>query len=146
MVNPFEETFPGLSASAYRVTSPSSNCYNCIAWAAGDCENWWWPGPNVKDFWPPGVARAETLVAFLEAFTSLGYVACSGDELEPGFERIALFADAQGMPTHASRQLPSGRWTSKLGNLEDIEHALYDLTGSAYGSVVQIMKRPLLSH
>jgi len=37
----------------------------------------------------------------------------------------------------------SGRWASKLGRSEDIEHALHDLTGTAYGKVVLIMKRPI---
>jgi len=46
---------------------------------------------------------------------------------------------------HAARQLPEGRWTSKLGELEDIEHALHDLTGTVYGSVVLVMKRALLA-
>jgi hypothetical protein len=56
---------------------------------------------------------------------------------------VALFADAQGVLLHAARQLPGGRWTSKLGALEDIEHALQDLVGTEYGSVVQVMKRPV---
>ena len=34
-----------------------------------------------------------------------------------------------GVPKHACRQLSSGRWTSILGNREDMEHALNDLTG-----------------
>jgi hypothetical protein len=91
----------------------------------------------------PGLARAETLAAFREAFVSLGYVECRGDDLETGFEKIALFAKYQGIPLHAARQLPSGRWTSKLGEAEDIDHALRDLEGEVYGSVVLIMKRPL---
>jgi hypothetical protein len=45
-------------------------------------------------------------------------------------------------PLYAARQLPNGRWTSKLGEWEDIEHALHDLTGMVYGSVVLVMKRP----
>ena len=49
----------------------------------------------------------------------------------------------QGVPLHAARHVPSGRWTSKLGELEDIEHALDGLEGTEYCSVVQIMKRPL---
>jgi hypothetical protein len=56
---------------------------------------------------------------------------------------IALFADKNDFPLHAARQLPSGRWTSKLGELEDIEHGLRDLEGDAYGTVVLIMKRPI---
>ena len=48
-------------------------------------------------------------------------------------------------PKHAARQLPSGRWTSKLGFLEDIEHALHDLEGTEYGAVVLVMKRPIIA-
>jgi hypothetical protein len=67
---------------------------------------------------------------------------CPGEEAEPDFEKVALFADAQGKPTHAARQLSSGRWTSKLGKKEDLEHALHALSGAVYGSVVLVMKRP----
>ena len=94
-------------------------------------------------FWPSGVARAETLPAFRDAFASLGYSDCSGEDLEPGFEKIAVFANDQGVPMHAARQLPEGRWTSKLGELEDIEHVLQDLEETEYGSVVLVMKRPV---
>jgi hypothetical protein len=43
---------------------------------------------------------------------------------------------------HAARQLPSGRWTSKIGVLEDIEHSLRDLEGDEYGTATVLMKRP----
>ena len=89
-----------------------------------------------------GAPRTETIAALQQAFASLGYEVCAGEELETGFAKIALFADGEGFPRHAARQLPSGRWTSKLGELEDIEHALNDLAGTEYGSVVRIMKRP----
>ena len=72
----------------------------------------------------------------------LGYTPCDGDVLEVGQVRIALYATTTGTPTHAARQLPDGRWTSKLGRWEDIEHRLPDLEGESYGAVVQIMKRP----
>jgi hypothetical protein len=58
-------------------------------------------------------------------------------------EKIALFADAQGKPTHVARQLVNGRWRSKLGKREDLEHALHDLTGTVYGSVAPLLKPPL---
>lgn len=38
-----------------------------------------------------------------------------------------------GIPSHAARQLPNGRWTSKCGQAEDIEHDLRDLEGRLYG-------------
>jgi hypothetical protein len=72
-----------------------------------------------------------------------GYVVGSDESLEPGFEKVALFADAAGKPTHAARQLPSGAWTSKLGIAVDIEHELHALEGEFYGEVVLILRRPL---
>jgi hypothetical protein len=145
MVNPLESIFPGLAKGVYAVTSAQSKRYNCVAWAAGDTDNWWWPGPNTEvEHWPAAVTRAETLDAFREVFATLGYVVCQGEDLDPGFEKIALFAGNQGDPRHATMQLSTGRWTSKLGNLEDIEHALRDLEGIEYGAVVLVMKRPIV--
>lgn len=145
MVEPIESVFPGLGKSAYRVTSPPTRDYNCIAWTAADTARWWWPDADPDDdaqYWPAGVPSEEAVEAFVAAFATIGYVPCAGEELEGGFERIALFA-ITGVPTHAARQLPTGRWTSKLGLREDIEHALRDLEGEAYGTVVLIMKRPV---
>jgi hypothetical protein len=88
------------------------------------------------------VPRELTRTAFISAFVLLGYVICDAEELEAGFQKIALFADEHGMPTHAARQLPNGRWTSKIGKAEDIEHDLRDVEGVLYGSVVLVMKRP----
>ena len=140
MVAHLESLFPGLQGAAYEVTSPSDDLYNCIAWAANDKRRWWWPEP--RRYWPAGVLREESLAAFQETFASLGYTTCADKESELGFDKIALFADADGLPTHAARQLTNGRWASKLGELEDIEHELQDLEGVEYGAVVLIMKRP----
>ena len=142
MVEPgLEDLFPGLRGQLYHITSPRDGDYNCVAWAVGDDRNWWWPDAAGEDTWPSGVPRHITLEAFREAFATLGYEVCDNDQLEPGYEKVALFALA-GVPTHAARQLPSGRWTSKLGRAEDIEHALHDLTGAVYGSVALVLRRP----
>jgi hypothetical protein len=143
MVEGIEAVFPRLRGTDWKVSSQPDDLYNCIAWAVNVTTVWWWlVGPG-KTFWPEGVPRQVTLEAFREAFATLGHTVCAGEELEPGFEKIALFANEQGVPKHAARQLPSGRWTSKLGKMEDIDHALHDLAGTIYGSVVLLMKRPL---
>jgi hypothetical protein len=135
--------FPRLRASAFQVTSPPDPVYNCVAWAAGVTNDWWWPLEDPQEaHWPAGVPRVRTLEAFQAAFATLGYAVCTGEELEAGYERVAIFADALGIATHATRQLTTGRWTSKLGRGEDIEHDLRDLEGDHYGTVVLIMKRP----
>jgi hypothetical protein len=141
MVAHLEALFPGLQHSVYHVTSPADDVYNCIAWAASDKSRWWWPDTGAHRYWPAGLLRDESLSAFQAALASLGYSVCTGEDLEAGFEKVALFADVAGFPTHAARQLPNGRWTSKLGELEDIERALHALEGVEYGLATVIMKR-----
>ncbi len=145
MVEEIETLFPKLRTAPYRITSPRSDVYNCIAWAAGDTTSWWWPDVDPDDealHWPAGVPREVTLGACLAAFATLGYVQADSEVLEPDQEKVALFAHADGTPTHAARQLSDGRWTSKLGRGEDIEHDLRDIEGTMYGTVVRVLKRP----
>jgi len=96
-------------------------------------------------YWPPGAPRDETPEALQAVFAALGYAVCDNVAQELGFEKVALFVNVAGFPTHVARQLESGRWTSKLGQIERIEHELRDLEGTEYGSVVWVMKRPLAS-
>lgn len=137
-----ESIFPNLPLCGYSITSPATPEYNCIAWAAADTESWWEPDPYNLSFWPTGVPRAYTLEAYVKAYNTRGYVVCDNFNREDDFEKIAIYIDASGKPTHAARQLTSGRWTSKLGQLEDIEHHTLDgLTGNDYGIVAALMKR-----
>jgi hypothetical protein len=67
--------------------------------------------------------------------------------MEAGFEKIAIYVDGDGVPTHAARQLSDGAWTSKLGEWEDIRHLTLeamedDGLGLGYGKVSLILKRP----
>lgn len=46
--------------------------------------------------------------------------------------------------THAARQLEDGRWTSKIGAHQDLEHITLDcLLGDEYGQTVHVMKRAI---
>lgn len=139
-----EALFPRLRETGYQITSPVTNEYNCIAWAAGETDRWWWPDPSGSSYWPEAAPRQETVEAFLIAFSFSGFEPCSSDSFEEGFEKVAIYANAQGQPTHMARQLRNGRWTSKLGKLEDLEHRLDGLDGSTvYGMVAQCLKRSL---
>jgi hypothetical protein len=132
--------FPRLTPHNHRVTSPASPDYNCVAWAAGDTGRWWQPGV----FWPvPTRPDDYGLAALEQACVSLGYKGCGLDgSLEPGFEKVALYGGGL-LYTHAARQLPGGKWTSKLRRAEDIEHDTPDdVAGGVYGQLAQVMKRP----
>ena len=80
--------------------------------------------------------------AFLAGFSALGYERCNDGLLEEGFEKVAIYRLLSEV-THMARQLSTGRWTSKIGDFEDIEHSSpSELEGEEYGVVVQYMRRP----
>src|SRR5689334_15720126 len=137
-----ERLFPNLRGSGYSIESRRNDFYNCIAWAAGVTDDWWWP--EDRAYWPVE-PRAPTLASFIRAFETMGYEPCSTSELEPGYEKVAIYISEAGLPTHAARQLAAGDWTSKLGDMEDIIHRLDGLEGPspAYGRVEQVLRRPI---
>lgn len=135
--------FPGLRQDSFTITSRQNPRYNCIAWAGGDERHFWWPAQTTDAYWPPGVPAEESVEAFQQAFGTLGYAPCDRRELESDFEKVAIFVDARGIPTHAARQLPDGYWTSKLGKQWDIRHTLEELEGQLYGRVGLLLKRPV---
>src|SRR5260370_19969438 len=137
--------FPQLESAPYEITSPEDVKYNCVAWAAGRAEvrRRWWPAPSPFYYWPVE-PREETVAGCIMAFGQSGYADCDTGDLEAGSEKLAIYADDADTPTHMARQLASGQWTSKLGELEDIQHMTLDqLSGSDYGRVVQFLKRKL---
>lgn len=131
--------FPHLTEQNHRITSPASVDYNCIAWSAGDTERWWQPGI----YWPVDVSRFDCGIGdLIEAFKTLGYEDCADGAHEPGAEKVALYGSGF-LYSHAARQLLNGKWTSKLGKSEDIEHdSPDDVAGGIYGEVMHFMKRP----
>ena len=134
--------FPNLrSGQGYEEKSKRTDEYNCIAFAADDEENWWWPHPD--SYWPDGVPRVVTLEAFIQAYQTLNYETCENGTLEEGFEKVVIYVDSTDKPTHAAKQLASGKWKSKLGKGWDIEHdTLQGIEDGSYGKAHQFMKRP----
>jgi hypothetical protein len=79
-------------------------------------------------------------------FTRQGYSVTGSRDIEPGFQKVALYVRLEDMsPTHFA--ISSDRtWKSKLGRGVDIEHANLDvLEGDAadeYGIVDTVFRRP----
>jgi hypothetical protein len=131
--------FPRLFGNEYRITSKKTRRYNCLAWAIGAADVCWDAGPG--GFWPDGIPNDGSVLAAVRFFEGFGYTIAANSELEKGVLKIAIYGDDQGY-THAARQLADGRWSSKLGKLQDIEHIkMENLFGRRYGTVVQIMEK-----
>lgn len=138
-----EDLFPDLPTVGYRITSPSTPDYNCIAWAVGDNRLRWDFAPGY--YWPRRVPRNGLVETVVQLFKTLKFMTCETGDSEPEFEKVALYA-VENAFTHVARQTPDGKWTSKLGTLEDISHDSPEgLEGDEYGQVVRYMKRRLES-
>jgi hypothetical protein len=156
LISDRENALPHLAREGYEVSSIETWKYNCIAFAAGDEEHWWWP---IRGHWPEGVKRELAIPRFIEAYETKDYRVCkrcsgwayffrlitfrdTGPHiLEHKYEKIAIFV-LNGEPTHAAIQLSDGRWKSKLGPWEDIEHnTIKAVEDHIYGKAVVFMSR-----
>lgn len=137
-----EHWFPELRTTEYEITSQKDDDYNCIAHAACDVEQKWWP--RLEDFyWPPGMPDDDSVDSFAVTFCRwFGYEDCDNGDLEEGYEKLAIYA-VGNHTKHMARQLPNGLWTSKLGRERDISHTLVGVEGEAYGRVARFLKRKL---
>ncbi len=141
--------FPLLVEGQYRRTSSQTPDYNCIGFALDDEKHWWQP---VNEDWDRGMAwhrdapDEDELATYIRLFELHEYECCDSPDLEVGFEKVAIYWGDDGV--HVARQKTSGKWESKLGRLEDIEHDTLELLETdgnkpAYGKVEQILKRDM---
>jgi hypothetical protein len=154
-----EKAFPNLASVDWKITSPSDDAYQCIAWAACYTDRDMWP--SSPPYWwfqswcsrnhrlPLATIPEEAPVEyFVRGFKLLGYESCESRSFEFGYQKVAIYANDVGV-THMARQHFLGLgWLSKLGHWEDIRHRnLEDVEGDmspmalAYGRVTQILRR-----
>jgi hypothetical protein len=117
--------------------------YNCIAWAVTSKVRPIWPDDRKILGWPEDkIPREETIASFVSFFELVGFTLCNDDRLEAGYEKIVLYVDtATGKVAHAARQLPNGRWTSKMAQALDAEHPTPQVLAGGLWQVSRFMKR-----
>ena len=126
--------FPNLNVTNAKIIGPQTPTYNCIAWSLGITNRWEWPGNKVTDF--------------DQLNGRYGYKRMKALDFSPvkGMEKIVLYGkkvDGRWEMTHQARQMPNGKWTSKLGKSNLIEHSTPDdLDGDSYGRPVAVYVRP----
>lgn len=138
-----ESVYPELAKEVYDVTSPKDKVYNCVAWAAErDTTRWWEPSGEPFDHWPDGVPFDYAFENYVKVFEARGYSKCADETLEEGYEKIAIYRAPDGGFAHVAHQLENGKWTSKLGPDEDVEHLTpHSLESASYGFVEVILRR-----
>ena len=135
----FINGFPNLYGEGFEIVDQPSNRYNCIAYAAADTSEWWWP--DGINYWPPWATRDNRMESLEEVFAGLGYEQCDDSDPEDGYQKVALYEIQSGFQ-HAAAQMPNGRWRSKMGRGPVIEHRNPDsLSSGIYGNPTIFMRR-----
>ena len=135
---------PRLRHEEYRITSDHSIRYNCVAWALGENHRWYQVGREPNWYWPPDVPADGTFESYVALFVRAGYSPCDAPDWEPGYEKVALYADEQGEFKHVAKMKDSDSWMSKVGSLDDIEHRTPDVFDSdRLGTVRRVLRRPV---
>jgi hypothetical protein len=134
--------FPSLTDDNFRITSSDTNTYNCLAWVIDEDS---YRVDPLSGRWGTGVVRTPTIEALMEVYEEHGFEECTDDSIEKGYVKIAIYAEPMtGRITHAAKQCPDGSWTSKLGDLQDINHDTPEvLQGGGYGTVQRYMRKRL---
>lgn len=133
-----ENDHPKLREVWYERTSPCTDEYNCLAFAAGDLCHWWEPGCLPPYYWPL-IQHDLTVPSFIEAFKTIGFSVVPDATPQPGMEIVAVFVDENDQVSHAAIQEEDGLWKSKCGDRFDIRHSLDDLN---FGKLKLFLTRP----
>lgn len=137
--------FPNSNRKNLFISSQEDTKYNCIAWALGVNNDKFWPNQKQNGYnWPSNISNHHHINSLIEFFESFGFDVCDDGKLEHKLEKIALYVENNNPyePSHASRQLKNGYWTSKIGDSHDLRHTIEALEGGMYGSVYLYMSKP----
>lgn len=136
--------FPNLgSDDKFKVNSPLTDVYNCIAFAMGLTDRWVdifaYPG----HWWPPIEERSENKDSLVKAFEYMGFEICDNADVEDGYDKVVLFCKDEKW-THAARIVANGVEHSKFGKGWDAFHGGNNIFhGSDYGDEYAYMKRSI---
>jgi hypothetical protein len=127
----------------------------------GDKERHWWPPGTLAtarsnllkplgppDAWPVDLPPDNSLPNVQALLRRLGFVDCTDDKaIDPRTTVVvAIFLYDDRTPAHFAEQLANGKWLSKLGGGNDIEHrTTQSVEGGANGTLAHKMCRPRTS-
>ena len=134
--------FPKLGSDTnFKVNSPCTGVYNCIAFAMGLTDRWVDTFSAPGHWWPPIAERSESKESLIKAFEYMGYEICDAADIEDGYEKVVLFCKDDSW-THAAKIIANGVEHSKFGIGWDAIHSgNHIFQGSSYGDEYAYMKR-----
>lgn len=124
----------------FKLLSPFSRKYNCIAFAMGMTDRWV-DHANIPWHWWPPVEKGSSVEHLKNAFRYFGFEECDMDEsIDNSYDKIAIYSK-ENQWTHAARIIAEGVYHSKFGESYDGRHSNGNVLHAQYGSVCLIMRR-----
>jgi hypothetical protein len=140
--------FPKLVVGSYERLSKATPRYKCLAFACSDERLWWEAGRyGGRYYWPPDVTQSNSVAAVTQIFLSAGYEPTANREIEPEYEKVAIYVSLEDMEFSHIAKSDGRAWKSKLGKGQDIEHYSFDVLegdqGDEYGIVERVLRKRL---
>lgn len=124
----------------FRLTSPSTFEYNCIAHAMGMNDRWVDHLDIPWHWWPP-VAKGDSVNHLKLAFEYFGFEECgTDDDIDDRYDKIVIYQNSDEW-THAARVSEKGVYHSKFGASYDGFHSCGDVLEALYGNPCIVMRR-----
>lgn len=137
-----EQLFPRLCGTSWTIKSRKTKRYNCFAWAAREKHRRWDFAKGA--YWPSGAKRLSGIAYLVGAYLAEGFSVCNKSDCQTydsTADSIVVY-EMNRIGMHAARLLANGMWSSKLGDLEDVQHKKpEDISGTTYGNPIVYMKR-----
>lgn len=150
-------TETGIEFEGLQTSDPDPG-YNCVAWALGRNDRFWWPdmwGATAEgardEFWPLPYVGHYAMAQIENLLAHYGYEKTEIFDYETGVAKIAVYAEGD-TPTHLARMImpdefpdvPAGLWTSKIFRGIDAAHELNALaTPQIFGSVFAVYAKTI---
>lgn len=135
--------FPNLRLDdRFRINSPRTSVYNCIAFALGLTDRWVDPSVNIPGHWWPPLQQSDPYSdkSLIEVFEFFGFTECEDNNIEDGYDKVALFGN-DDVWKHAAKIVDENLEHSKFGNCWDAYHKPESVFGPVYGYIYTYMKR-----
>ena len=135
--------FPNLAKdTVFKLTSPDTPVYNCIAWAMGFTDRWVDHFSAAGHWWPQSVEKDDTCQSLLNAFLALGFEPTDNYNYNASYDKVVLYG-YDGKWKHASRILVNNIEHSKFGALWDGIHGHNVFQDDIYGIAYACVQRPI---
>ncbi len=124
----------------FKLLSPFSFQYNCIAFALGMTDRWV-DHENIPWHWWPPVEKGAKIEHLIKAFNFFGFEECGMDDtIDELYDKVALY-QTDDQWTHAARIVKRGILHSKFGESYDGIHSSGNVLHLQYGKICLIMRR-----